>query len=364
MSKASNISLELKLSDLKYMDLTRKIYQRLWIASDSYISSNIYFRKLTIIVLLLSVILAIITGGRFFGIDRDYFQYLEGFSEVSQGYSIRWEPLFTSLVQLTQSIFGFDSFQIFLLIVAFISITPKLLILSTRDYFPILLFIYLLLILPLHEMTQIRVGMATAFAYWGLYSATFLGAGPLKRIIYVCVSIGFHYSTILMAPFILIPRIFQQRSVFFIFIIGAVPAIFFAGIITFLSTSSLIPDYMGALLSYYTDANLAVENAVNLFSVRTLILGILALIGLLNLRSIPLVALPWLYVSIFGFVVFISISQIPTIAHRLLELTIFSNLIWVTLLHKKVHRILSLGLLSLLAVYSSYLFFSGGYFGS
>ena len=117
-------------------------------------------------ILIISFIIALISGFRIFGIDRDYYDYLDYFDtlagfvepEKSFRFKIGFE-LFTKLI-LTLS----KNFNFYLFSIAFFSIIPKMFLMAKHSRNLIISnCIYLLLIFPLHEMTQIRAAFAYAF---------------------------------------------------------------------------------------------------------------------------------------------------------------------------------------------------------
>ena len=122
-------------------------------------------------ILIISLIIALISGLRIFGIDRDYYDYLEYFNtlagfepEQTFRFKIGFE-IFTKLILTLSTNFNFYLFSI-----AFLSILPKIFLMAKHSRNLIISnFIYLLLIFPLHEMTQIRAAFAYAFFYLGIY---------------------------------------------------------------------------------------------------------------------------------------------------------------------------------------------------
>jgi hypothetical protein len=345
------------------MYFTRKIYQRFWNASDKYISSNIFFRKTSFLVLFISVMLSIIAGGRLLGTDRDYFSYQTGWLEISQGYAVRWEPFFTLVASSVQTMFGDDSFHIFLFVVAFISMNIKLYLFSNRNHFALVGFIYLVMLFPSQEMMQMRVCLALAFAYLGLYKATFDKTHILERLIYIILALSSHISTFVIAPFILMPKIAHSRNILFILLIGVMPFLLFSGLILIMA-EYFDGTALGGLLQFYTNTELldVSISRPNPFSSRSITFILLIIIGFYNLKIMPEEALPWFYISFFGIISFYSLFSFPVIAHRLFELTMFSNLVWVTSL-KGTSKKLSLILLILFGLYSFFtLFIMDGYY--
>lgn len=329
-------------------------------------TSKIFLRRESFIVFIASMLFSIIAGLRIFGLDRDYYQYLDGWEELAQGYATRWEPVFTYLATSFQSSFGDESFHLFLVAVAFISLSIKLNIFSKNKHFFLVSFIYLIMLFPIHEMTQIRVSLGIAFAFMGLYKATFEKSSFIVRLSYSILAIGSHFSMSVVAPFIIIPRIAYIRSSSAIILLGAGSIVLFPSAIQFFAEYFFGTNF-GALLDFYTNVNFLDEGILkpNPLSLRSITFVLLLLIGIYNLRSMPNEALPWFYISFFGIVSYYALSFFPTIAHRLFELTMISNLVWATKLRGK-SRIISLFLLLLFGIYNfaKLFIFSDSYFGA
>tara|TARA_Y100000590_G_scaffold229380_1_gene258739 strand:- start:22828 stop:23883 length:1056 start_codon:yes stop_codon:yes gene_type:complete len=335
------------------MNLTRNIHKGLWNPTDKYMTSKIFFRRESFFVLAVSILFSIIAGLRILGLDRDYYQYLGGWQELAQGYGTRWEPFFEFLATTIQSSFGDESFHFFLLIVAFIGLSIKLNIFSKNKHFALVSFIYLVMLFPIHEMTQVRVALGIAFAYLGLYKATFEKSSFLVRLSYAILAAGSHFSMLVLVPFILIPKIAYLRSSSLILLLGASSIVLFPILIQFATEYLLLGTNVGTLLDFYINVEVLDDSTLtpNPFSLRAIVFVLLLLIGIYNLKVMPSEALPWFYISFFGVVSYYVLSFFPTGAHRLFELTMISNLVWATKLPGK-SKTISLFLLLLFGIYS------------
>jgi hypothetical protein len=299
-------------------------------------------RKLYLFIVTSAV--SIITAIRFFGLDRDYFSYQRFYEKISiGGYSSRFEPGFELVANLFKLFIGTNSFEFFLFFIAFVSLYLKFSILSNIRHYSLLILIYFMLILPLHEMMQIRVSLALAVVYWALYKSTNSDITLLKKAILVGVGISFHYSAIILAPFILLPNIFNKRSKFLVILTSITPLVLIN------SSMDIVIEFAPMVGHYIQQANL-VDEYINPFSSRNLIFLTILVIGLLNFQHIPREKLPWFYASTLGIGLWYGFMWLPVFAHRFLEITVFSYLVWVPSL-PKISRIISLGLLFVLAVY-------------
>lgn len=300
-------------------------------------------RKLYLFIV--AFVISVITAIRVFGFDRDYFSYQRFYEKVSVGVdSSRFEPGFELVAGIFKLLAGTDSFVLFLFVIAFASLYLKLSVLLNIRHYPLLVLIYAMLILPLHEMMQIRVSLAIAVMYWVLYKSTHSDISFFKKILLIGVGISFHFSAIILIPFVLFPYIFWNRSYIFVISLSIVPGML-------INYGMDIINHFVPFVEYYI-SQVESEEAPNInpFSSRNLIFLFILLVGLINFKYISKHVLPWFYVSVLGVALWYSFMWLPVFAHRFLEITLFSYLVWVPTLPKE-SRAISLTLLFILAVY-------------
>ena len=206
------------------------------------------------------------------------------------------------------------------------------------------------MLVPLQEMTQMRVGIATAVMFLGIYHASIKNLTIPQRLLYVILGLGFHQSTILLAPFILFSNQVKEFTLFKLLLGISIPALtlYFVILLAQNFTETLY------IIEYYTRPEIIeLLNKPNPFSSRSLTLITVLGIGLLNSRNLPSEAVPWFYVSIVGLATFFGMMSIPVMAHRFLEMTLFANLMWVSFL-PMIDRYICISLLLLFALYSIY----------
>jgi len=315
--------------------------------------------KKTALSLIPIFFLTVIVGSRLLGFDRDFEQYVEFYNEIGAGETSRFEFAFVLLGKLVQAFFGTGyssliqldlSFNVFLYLVAFISISIKVYLLSKRSNYLTLMIIYILMLVPLQEMTQMRVGIATAIMFLGIYHSSIKDLKISQRLFYVILGLGFHQSTILLAPFILFSNQVKEFSLFKLLLGISLPALalYFVILLAQNFTETLY------IIEYYTRPEIIeLLNKPNPLSSRSLTLIAILSIGLLNSRNLPREATPWFYVSIVGLGTFFGMMSIPVMAHRFLEMTLFANLMWVSYL-PRLDRYICISLLLLFAIYSIY----------
>ena len=223
-------------------------------------------------------------------------------------------------------------------------LVPKFLILKNSRNYILMMAIYVMLIMPLHEMTQIRISVACGVRFWALHISIDSNRSVLNRLMWVLLGVSFHYSSIILAPFILLPNWFNKRSKVWII---AVPLLLALAIS---SSMTMIVKLIPIIGFYLEQVTLGEELVINPYSSRNLIFLTLVAIGLFNLEHISDRMLPWFYVSVTGLALWYSFMWLPVFAHRFLEITVFSYLVWVPSLPFRI-RIPCLVLLLILGVY-------------
>ena len=237
---------------------------------------------------------SIISMLRAFGYDRDYFSYLSFYEKTYFGGSSRFEPGFQFISNVFKVFMGPDSFTFYLFFIALVSLVPKFLILKNSRNYILMMVIYVMLIMPLHEMTQIRISVACGVMFWALHISIDSNRSLLNRLIWVLLGVSFHYSSIILAPFILFPNWFNKRSKVWIIGFPLILALAISSSLTMIV--KLVP-----LVEFYLDqVTLGEELVINPYSARNLIFLTLVAIGLFNLKHISDRMLPWFYVFMNG----------------------------------------------------------------
>lgn len=309
------------------------------IPTNSYMirTSNRKTLKLVFISFLV-IIFSYLSANRFLGVDRDYLQYLIFFQNIDDHYDGRFEIGFVILSLVIKKL-GF-SFWILLFVSSLISLSIKFYLISKLINWPYYFLIYLLVLYPLHEMTQVRVSIALSFGYLAIYFA--LRETFSLRVVFLSIlAIMFHWTLLLFIPFIYCINFFKRRSLVLIFAVVIVPAIVIYSSLGFID--KLNPQVIHML---------ATENEMqaNPFSSRNIVFLAILIIGLSNINRISRTALPWYYLSLFGLSFWYGLMSIPVFAHRIFELTIFSSFLWIPYL-PKYGRATAMVLLTILSVY-------------
>ena len=143
--------------------------------------------------------LAVFCAIRGVGVDRDYETYVSIYNYIIDGYTYAIEPTFYLLSKL--SYYVFDSPWMIFIAYAALAVYFKVKIINYwSPYILLSVVINFSNIFLLHEMTQIRIGLASSI---GFYSLKFLVNNEKRKYyIWVVVATLFHFS---MALFLLLP---------------------------------------------------------------------------------------------------------------------------------------------------------------
>ena len=200
----------------------------------------------------LGLLLILIAGLRPIGIDRDSLSYVSFLHiSLSDANFINKEPAFWIINELNRILFGGNE-HTFFLIFAIIGITLKFFAIKKLSLSPIFsVFTYVCLYFILHEMTQIRAGVATAIfllAIQDIYNRN-LKSFLLKTIL----AMMFHYSAIIMLPvYFLNPYKINFKFFFFLPIFGVFLMFIGINVITILNSFlSILPDFLANKAELY-----------------------------------------------------------------------------------------------------------------
>jgi hypothetical protein len=286
------------------------------------LKKSYFVNKKKIIVIIITILMIMIAGMRPIGFDGDssYYVQLLNQSLFNANY-IDKEPAFWVLTTVNNLLF-FGNQQTFFMLFALIGVTLKIVAIyrsSLNTYLSI--FTYICLFYFLHEMTQIRIGVAAGLFLLALPDAY---ERNLKQyLIKTAVAISFHYSAIVMLLiYLLNPYKLNVRIYFFIPVAGLILLIFSDYILSFITIST---EHLPPILGY------KLQNYVSLLSK-----GIHSDIRLINYYSVGLICIYYyslfkinllkyeldlLYIKILSFSIFIffALSSVPVIAFRISE---------------------------------------------
>lgn len=282
---------------------------------------NNKIKKYNIIIILICLLLIFIAGFRPIGIDHDSISYLNEINLLEGNYLFFKEPMY-GIIKYINSLFPNQTGQIFFLIFAILGVSLKILAIRQLSLLPIYsIFVYICLYFILHEMTQIRVGVATAIfllAIPDIYNRNF------KSFIFKTVlAMMFHYSSVIMLLiYFLNPYKINLKFFFFLPLIGIVFMFMGINIITILNLFLfLLPDFIANKIELYILLlNDGKFNQINVFNFYYSSLFVLYYIMILY-HSYFKSQYDVLFLKIFGFMLFFFyvLTAIPVLAFRVSE---------------------------------------------
>lgn len=164
------------------------------------------------------LVLFVLCAFRGNGVDRDYQSYINLYNLVINGYNYAIEPTFYWISYVSHFLSGTYVF-VFLIYAALAIIFKYLFIREWSPFWMLSVLIYFSNVFLLHEMTQIRVGLASAI---GFYSLKYIIQGErIKYFSWICLAIMVHFSmaVFLFFPFLKIDRITSNFKIGYVLIL-------------------------------------------------------------------------------------------------------------------------------------------------
>lgn len=266
------------------------------------------------------IVLVLIAGLRPVGLDNDSSNYVQILHvSIAEANFLDKEPFFWLINEFNNSFFSSQTVTFFL-IFAFIGVFYKLIAVYKISKAPyVSLALYVLLYFILHEMTQIRVGVAAGLFLLAIND--YFKKDMVQFFFKVAVACLFHYSAVLgllllflkrdsFNPFVYATVLFS--SLMFAFLIGGN---FLSSILPFL------PDFLSFKLALYIEL-LKEErfSEINKFNFYYFSLLVMSVFFILNYRKIKdNIDLLFLKVFVFGVASFYFLSFLPVLAFRVSE---------------------------------------------
>jgi hypothetical protein len=210
----------------------------------------------------------VIAGFRPIGIDKDSQNYANIIKSNINVNLIDKEPGFWIIKYINDNIFNGNIRTVFLI---FTIIGVSLKILAIKKYSlttTLSVFAYICLYFILHEMTQIRVGVATGIFLLALED---IKKRDFKNyFLKTIIAIFFHYSAFIMIfIYILNPYIINRKLFFFLPLIGILLSLFRNVILNnIISIAHILPEFLSFKLNNYFDLllNYGTYSEINLFN--------------------------------------------------------------------------------------------------
>ena len=311
-------------------------------------NNQIVVKKKTLIGLFLAIIFAIFSSIQLLGIGPDRLQYEIYFNKITPtDFDSRYEFGFEYFSILFKIFFGSSAFLFFIFTITFLSLLIKFNYLLKRKDWLILILLYLISVMILHEFIQIRVGLAIAFCILSLAEASKDRPSFLLKTFFFFFGISLHISSFFFAPFIFMNAIFKKYNRFYV--LTYIASIFCIGFFS----KGPIYSLTGGLVESYILLMEQDETQITIFSARNIALAFILLIGFIRIKDIEKSMLPFFYVSLGGYAFWFGFIWFPLLAHRILELTLLSTIVWLPDI-KKDFRAVAYIVLAIFGLYYSY----------
>lgn len=284
-------------------------------------------------LLFVAILLIFLAGLRPVGLDRDSIMYETEL--LTQFHTINWfskEPTFWLIQQLNLNFF-YGMSTPFFFIYAITGVFIKYLVINKISPFPFLSFIvYISFFYIIHEMTQIRAGVATAFVFWSMHDV--INNKVKFFLAKIFFATMFHASAIFFVFLYFIRPSLNFKDVIlytFLPIIGI--AVMYLNILNefFLFSSSYLPGFLSYKVELYYDlanaGKMEEASPINIGNIVFIILTYFTLVYLffhknqgVYVRPIIILSAKWLSVGVF---ILFSFSFIEVFAYRMSSYLLF-----------------------------------------
>ncbi|ENG8678065.1 EpsG family protein [Enterobacter hormaechei] len=275
---------------------------------------------------LLAVTLIYVATFRTIGVDADSLAYLEAYNAFRQGEITIAEPTFNLFSAISNNLIGAEGIVLVFFFYSFIAVTLKLYVIQrySKEQF-LSVIVYLCMFFILHELTQIRAGVAAAFFIFAL--PNLINGEKKKYILKILLACCFHLSAVLLLPLILISNKKINFSIVFL-----LPFICLASVLAIGDVSTLLikifsffPGIIGdKVVAYINGAQLYGRfDNVNIFSkitLSTFAIFIIYFYGVLKSKSYDKYDIVFLKLFSIMLSVFYIFSSVPVLASRTFEL--------------------------------------------
>jgi hypothetical protein len=292
-----------------------------------------HIRRSSLIVVIVGITLILFSGLKPIGIDRDSVNYVNMIKE-----SIKFEDLYLrepafNVIQIFNGLAFDKSTTAFFLIFAFLGVSLKIIAILRSSLYPILsLIIYICFYYILHDLTQIRVGVASALFLLAINDR--INDRKPNSVIKAFAAMCFHYSAVLALVIFLINKNKINKTMYLLLPIAGVMATLILNVNVLSFAAQYLPDFLSSKIkTYLSIENNDVLNQINVFNFyySTLLFIYFSIIIFIgdNLKSRDI-----LYVKLLGLGLFCfyAMAFLPVMAFRISEfyciviIVLFANL--------------------------------------
>jgi len=267
----------------------------------------------------IALILIVIAGFRpleFFNDSDNYLMMIHSYNNIYDA-----EPTLWIINQINQRLLGGQD-QIFFLIYAILGISIKIIAIKRNSLYPWLsVYLYICFYFLLHEMTQIRVGVAGSIFLLAIPEIA--NKNSKNYFIKTFFAVLFHYSAIIMVLVYFLSNRSLNKKLYFLLpgfgILIALISDFTLKIFNLLSI--ILPSFLSdKIIAYLTLKESDVFTEINIFNFFTLSLIVIYYFLLLNFDRIAS-KLNIILIKLFAIQIFIfyAFSSVPVFSGRLSE---------------------------------------------
>lgn len=290
-------------------------------------------RKSSFIIFIVGITLILLAGLKPIGIDRDSFNYVNMIRD-----SIKLEDLYLrepafNVIQIFNALAFDKSTTTFFIIFAILGVTLKIIAILRSSLYPILsLIIYICFYYILHDLTQIRVGVASALFLLAINDR--VKDRKTNSLIKVFAATCFHYSAVLAFVIFIVNKNKLNKMLYLMLpIVGIMAALILnANVLSY--AAQYLPNFLSSKINaYLTIQKNDALNQINVFNfyystLFVIYCSVIVFIGdNINARDI-------LYVKLLGLGLFCfyAMAFIPVMAFRFSEfyciviIILFANL--------------------------------------
>lgn len=282
--------------------------------------NNIYYSYLFI---LFFVLLFFIAGFRPVGLDRDSENYARAVQSfiITHNYNfITIEPSFYLIVNVSKFLFD-DVVRGVFILYALLGVSLTLYAIKKNSSFPLLsLIVYSCFYFVLHEMTQIRVGVAGAIFLLAI--PDIVNRNLKSFLIKTALATLFHYVAIIML-FIYLINSKHNKQLFYLFLplIGILCAITNVGRFFLMSIINFLPEFLSYKINIYLALHeMGIFTEINVFNLYYSSLLIIYYFAIINTNKFKK-EINVLQIKILGWMLFTfySFYFLPVFAFRISE---------------------------------------------
>lgn len=273
---------------------------------------------------IIALVLVLIAGFRKIGLDSDSKNYSQFIISASFNDSLsllfKMGPFFRLIVEASKLLFS-DPVRGTFVIFAILGVSLKFYAIKKISPFPVLsVLVYICFYFILHEMTQIRVGVATAIFLIAI--PDIVNKNARGFFLKTALATMFHYSSIIMVPlYFLNPKRYNQIFYILLPYIGILLSVTSILSLHFSSVIPLLPDFIGYKINIYYDllqmGKMSEINVYNMLYSSLLVIHFFIIVNINRFKD-PLIIIS---IKIFSWMLFLFyfFSFMPVLAFRFSE---------------------------------------------